>query len=34
VSLRAVASALAAAGHVNVNGKPYAPKSIKNMLKG
>lgn len=34
VSLRQVAAELAAAGHVNENGKPFAAKSVMKMLEG
>lgn len=32
-SLRSISAALAEAGHVNVNGRPYAAQSVKAMLK-
>ncbi len=33
-SLRSVAAGLAAAGHVNSNGRPFSPSSVKSMLEG
>ena len=32
VSLRKIAAALAAAGHLNERGQPFNPKSVRNML--
>jgi hypothetical protein len=34
LSLRAIAAELAAAGHLNHNGKPYAAESVSRMLEG
>jgi hypothetical protein len=33
MSLRAISAALAAANHLNHNGKPYAAESISRMLE-